>query len=184
MRWRRKWQPAPVFLPGESQGRGSLMGCRHGVAQSQIRLKRLSSSSSRDGAEGPGLAWPVEVSVLACWGTRPQRPESWVDRSQVVGVDQMPGFRSCFLTDLKGRFLVVCMCVLSSVSVFATSCTVCSLAGSSARGTFQARILEGNALSSCRGSSQPRNRTRVSCVSCIGKWIVYHQHYVGSQSSW
>ena len=28
MRWRRKWQPTPVFLPGESQGRGSLMGCR------------------------------------------------------------------------------------------------------------------------------------------------------------
>ena len=28
MRWRRKWQPNPVFLPGESQGRGSLLGCR------------------------------------------------------------------------------------------------------------------------------------------------------------
>ena len=26
--WRRKWQPIPVFLPGESQGRGSLVGCR------------------------------------------------------------------------------------------------------------------------------------------------------------
>ena len=26
-RWRRKWQPTPVFLPGESQGRGSLVGC-------------------------------------------------------------------------------------------------------------------------------------------------------------
>ena len=25
---RRKWQPTPVFLPGESQGRGSLVGCR------------------------------------------------------------------------------------------------------------------------------------------------------------
>ena len=24
MHWRRKWQPTPVFLPGESQGRGSL----------------------------------------------------------------------------------------------------------------------------------------------------------------
>ena len=24
---RRKWQPTPVFLPGESQGRGSLVGC-------------------------------------------------------------------------------------------------------------------------------------------------------------
>ena len=26
--WRRKWQPTPVFLPGESQGRGSLVGRR------------------------------------------------------------------------------------------------------------------------------------------------------------
>ena len=26
--WRRKWQTTPVFLPGESQGRGSLVGCR------------------------------------------------------------------------------------------------------------------------------------------------------------
>ena len=28
MHWRRKWQPTLVFLPGESQGRGSLVGCR------------------------------------------------------------------------------------------------------------------------------------------------------------
>ena len=28
MHWRRKWQPTPVFLPGESQGRRSLVGCR------------------------------------------------------------------------------------------------------------------------------------------------------------
>ena len=26
--WRRKWQPTPVFLPGESLGWGSLVGCR------------------------------------------------------------------------------------------------------------------------------------------------------------
>ena len=28
MHCRRTWQPTPVFLPGESQGRGSLVGCR------------------------------------------------------------------------------------------------------------------------------------------------------------
>ena len=28
MHWRRPWQPTPVFLPGESQGWGSLVGCR------------------------------------------------------------------------------------------------------------------------------------------------------------
>ena len=27
MHWRRKWQPTRVFLPGESQGQGSLVGC-------------------------------------------------------------------------------------------------------------------------------------------------------------
>ena len=26
--WRRQWQPTPVFLPGESQGRQSLVDCR------------------------------------------------------------------------------------------------------------------------------------------------------------
>ena len=28
MHWRRKWKPTPASLPGESQGRGSLVGCR------------------------------------------------------------------------------------------------------------------------------------------------------------
>ena len=45
MHWRRKWQPTPVFLPGESQGWGSLVGCCLWVAQSWTQLKRLSSSS-------------------------------------------------------------------------------------------------------------------------------------------
>ena len=43
MHWRRKWQPTPVFLPGESQGQGSPV---YGVAQSRTQLKQLSSSSS------------------------------------------------------------------------------------------------------------------------------------------
>ena len=43
MHWRRKWQPTPVFLPGESQGWAAV----YGVAQSRTQLKWLSSSSSR-----------------------------------------------------------------------------------------------------------------------------------------
>ena len=46
MHWRRKWQPTPVFLPGESQGWGAWWSSVYGVAQSQTCLKRLSSSSS------------------------------------------------------------------------------------------------------------------------------------------
>ena len=47
MRWRRKWQPTPVFLPGESQGRGAWWAAVYGVAQNRTRLKWLSSSSSK-----------------------------------------------------------------------------------------------------------------------------------------
>ena len=77
---RRKRQPTPVFLPGESQGRGSLVGCRlWGCTQ----LKRLSiSGSGSDGKESacktadlgliPGLGWstgeghsnPLQYSCL------------------------------------------------------------------------------------------------------------------------
>ena len=46
----------------------------------------------------------------------------------------------------------------------------CSLPGSSVHGILQARILEWVAISSSRGSSQPRDST---CVSCIGRQILY-----------
>ena len=47
----------------------------------------------------------------------------------------------------------------------------CRLAGSSVHGISQARILEWFAFSSSRGSSQPRHWTRVSCISCIGRFF-------------
>ena len=46
MHWRRKWQPTPVVLPGESHGGGAWWSAVYGVTQSRTRLKRLSSSSS------------------------------------------------------------------------------------------------------------------------------------------
>ena len=42
MHWRRKWQPTPVFLPGESQGWGAWWAAVYGVTQSRTRLKWLS----------------------------------------------------------------------------------------------------------------------------------------------
>ena len=38
LHWRKKWQPTPVFLPGKSQGRGSLVGCSPCVAKGRTRL--------------------------------------------------------------------------------------------------------------------------------------------------
>ena len=53
-------------------------------------------------------------------------------------------------------------------------CTDYSSPGSSVHGIFQARILEWVSISSSRGSSWPRDRTHVSPISCIGRWILYH----------
>ena len=45
--------------------------------------------------------------------------------------------------------------------------------GASVQGIFQARILEWDAISSSRGSSQLRDRTWVTCCSCSGRQILY-----------
>ena len=48
----------------------------------------------------------------------------------------------------------------------------CSPSSSSVHGILQAKILEWVAKLSSRGSSQPRDRTRVSCIFCIGRRIL------------
>ena len=50
----------------------------------------------------------------------------------------------------------------------------CNPLGSAVHGILQARILELVVISSFRGSSQPRDWTCGSCVSCIGRQILYH----------
>ena len=57
MHWRRKWQPTPVFLPGESQGWGAWWAAFYGVAQGRTQLKQLSSSSSS--SPFPGAQFPT-----------------------------------------------------------------------------------------------------------------------------
>ena len=49
-----------------------------------------------------------------------------------------------------------------------------SLSGFSVHGIFQARILEWVAISSSRGSSEPSDQIHMSCISCIGRQILYH----------
>ena len=57
------------------------------------------------------------------------------------------------------------------------------LPGSSVHGILQAWILEWVVMSSSRGSSHPRDRTGISYISCIGRWVLYHQRHQGSPCS-
>ena len=59
--WRRKWQPTPVFMPGESQGRGSLVACCLWGRTESDMTKWLSSSSSSSRKESE-LALPSTTS--------------------------------------------------------------------------------------------------------------------------
>ena len=65
LHWRRKWQPTPVFLPGESQGRGSLVSCRpwghteSSMGSHRVGLKWRSSSSSSS-------SFLLFISMLPC----------------------------------------------------------------------------------------------------------------------
>ena len=65
-------------------------------------------------------------------------------------------------------YTYVCMCA-QTLQLYPTLCDRmdCSLSGSSVHGILQARILVWIAMLSSRGSSQPRDQTHISWVSCI-----------------
>ena len=68
----------------------------------------------------------------------------------------------------NGRKVIDSVCVLSGFN-HVQLCNVmdCSPPGSSVHGILQARLLEGVAMSSSRGSSPPRDQTYISCISYI-----------------
>ena len=80
---------------------------------------------------------------------------------------------SLWFGTLRGRVVVVAQIAL----LCPTLCDPmdCSLPGCSFLGISQARILEWVAISFFRGSSRPRDWTHVSCSSCFGRRMFYHQ---------
>ena len=67
--WRRKWQPTPVFWPGESQGWGAWWAAIYEVAQSRTWLKRLSNlEGNRDTRRRKKnlccLNWPISEVII------------------------------------------------------------------------------------------------------------------------
>ena len=82
MHWRRKWQLTPVFWPGESQGRGSLVGCH--LWGYRVRHNWSNLVSARYTAPGEGNGNPLWYSCLensmntgAWWATAHRVAKSW-----------------------------------------------------------------------------------------------------------
>ena len=69
MQWRRKWQPTPGFLPGESQGWWSLVGCRlwgrteldttEAMQQQQQQEKKKRRELTKQLVNGISKFWPI-----------------------------------------------------------------------------------------------------------------------------
>ena len=100
---------------------------------------------------------------------------------QNIGVSRLSVLQGIFPTQvfhIAGRFFTSWATESESESEFTQSCPTlcnlmdCSLSGSSVLGIFQARVLERFAISFCRESSQPRNRTLVSRIAgrCFTVW--------------
>ena len=121
MLWKGKWQPTPVFLPGESQGWGSLWAAVYGVTQSRTRLKRLSSSSRasdwclveclvRTIRVGKGSRhlpwWPNPEWMLGTVGepSRKEANEGWGKKEEWVGRKNQS---RCFCPQIRMNVLVV-----------------------------------------------------------------------------
>ena len=59
-----------------------------------------------------------------------------------------------------------------------------SLPDSYVHGIFQARILEWVVISFSRGSFLQKDQICISCVSCIGRWVLYQLGLWGSPQPW
>ena len=77
-----------------------------------------------------------------------------------------------FPVSLATEVVVLCSEVQSCMTL--SNPMDCNSPGSSVHGISQAGILEWVAISSSRGSFQPRDRTRVFYISCIVRQILYH----------
>ena len=101
-------------------------------------------------------------------------------------VRNIKSVRKCFTSKETVRISSLVLLLIMSAKSFQSSPTLCdpmdySLPGSSVYGILQARILECVAISSSRGSSQPRDWTHVSLVSCTGRQVLYHWHQLGAK---
>ena len=119
MHWRRKWQPTPVFLPGESQGRGSLVGC---CLWGRTELDTTEATQQQQLSQCPVFLqeyqkvyefwfhlgafiywiWIWEVWVLEGYLSRVR--ENWYTRSTKSGVDNFPSILVLFTRREKSLF--------------------------------------------------------------------------------
>ena len=152
---------------------------------SLLPLHFLSPSPSTWGA-GPPLSINCVVSrggsahqTSLCYTARVscQVPQTLRVGRSVVGLPcpcrRLSNIRDLYALD-SSACLVVCVPSRFSHSRLLCNPMGCSPSDFSVHGISQARILKWVAISFPRGYSQPRDRTYISYVCCISRWVLYH----------
>ena len=102
--------------------------------------------------------WEPWLLILQMWNTKAQR--SFATHWRTTQLDWVAHLSVCVCESLSHVWLCDPMDYRQP--------------GSSVHGIFQARILEWDAISSSRGSSRLKDWICISCISCLGRWILYH----------
>ena len=128
-----------------------------------------------------GKLFIVGGLLYCCW-------EVLIISSQVIKIFATTQFKILYMTIfLKGFLYFLLLCHMLSLSscvwLFVTPWTVALQTHLSMRFSRQ-EYWSGVAMPSFRGSSEPRNWTHVSQVSCVGRRVLYHSHLLGSPALW
>ena len=133
------------------------------------------------------FAYAERSSLFRVWALKPGRLElkSWLCPLLTVGSGAgylVTVSLSVFLCKLWVIVVTISEGLRAVRAQSLQSCpTLCDAVdcSSSVHGILQARILEWVAMPSSRESSQPRDQTWVSYVSCTGRWVLYHKCHLG-----
>ena len=159
---RRQWHSTPVPFLDNPMDRGAWWATVHGVAMSQTRLSNFTFTFHFHALE---KEMATHSSILAWRSPGTGEPSGLLSMGlHRVGHDWRNLAAAAASMITKGLPYIVSEGSHSVVSGSLRSHGH-SPPGSSVRGIFQARILEGVAISFSKGSSQPRDRTQVSRVA-------------------
>ena len=129
----------------------------------------------------PGFLLAQGESEVTGWGDRPGKvkvkgsfSEATLSQLETLIPWQREGFLGGSLCRPYFPYSVICCCLVAKICLTLCNPMDYSPPGSSVHGISQVRILEGVAISSSRGSSQPKDQTHLSWVSCTAGGLFYH----------
>ena len=129
-----------VFWPGEFHELYSPWGCKESDTTEQLSLTYLSFKNASLLKEKFEISWELPKCDTKAWSGKC----CWKN-----GTNRL-------ISESESEVAQSCLTLCDPMD--------CSLPGSSLHGILQARVLEWIAISFSRGSSQPRDRTRVSLI--------------------